>query len=359
MFQTTMEALRDQATKVDDDHEYLDVLISECKFVNDEGKLQITNNDRVIHSCDNSRNELMKGLVSGLPQFELNLLKKSPTDWIEVLEKVQRLNSDKLMTFLLNKKTDSLIHVVPTTWVKTTAHQVLDKVDEFLDVDKEFELRSGEVGHDRIDVHVTHTRNFAMDKAPEDDLFRQHGFFFSHEFGSRPSIGAALERMVCGNGMRRVESGSSAYLGMSEAVAPQVHRIYSKLPTPSVHRMLGICGSFREVRDSYQRIKNIVDEAINTHAESPVSEAKLDELIPFKMVASKYGIDPGDRKPDIWGMTAETPIKAYDLFNAITWVASNCKNLNSRKSAELMVHGGSLMVRDWDLSNIAPKINWN
>lgn len=200
------------------------------------------------------------------------------------------------------------------------------------------------------------------------DIFKL-GFnlFNSEEIFKNARVSHAIERLVCTNG---------AVMGEKESGYTMKHTQISQNLVASFYEHMNLLISKNSMLDKYVREKIDVMTSVNAslrelkmaHDIGMRTADKLNERvsdfdtnIPLAAIANKYGLELPLNKSEQWLSTARTPINMYDLYNVITDLASNRKEVTDEEKMEMQVMvGKTFLKKSPDLLDIAPLITtWN
>lgn len=173
------------------------------------------------------------------------------------------------------------------------------------------------------------------------------------------SVMPFYERLVCENGNTSKQYGFKSDISgkkfnierirkvLEKEVVHESHDSISRLLTDSVEHLRGSNVSINEFMN-FKKFFHPEDhkEIINKYFD----EAYLNKA---------YGCVV-DEKPNVWKMTADAGVNAYDFFNNLTWIASHPDEVKMTKSERLtlQIKASDLLFKsELDLENVAPKVN--
>lgn len=184
----------------------------------------------------------------------------------------------------------------------------------------------------------------------------------------RTFVEMGVERMICTNRARSMEkeftiklkhSGSS--YGLMQDLYNVVDNVinnsdisFEKFLKEKIKRIINCNASLAELNDAYNIGRSCISD-VNDRLPELIEKIQIEEVV------GKYGLEfPIKGKSDRWLTTATTPVNLYQLYNDLTFFASNNKILTADEKVELQVKFGSLFFKKSpDLLDIAPRVNWN
>ena len=359
----TIDQLKKSAVQIDSSREFREVDLTKTKFIHDKDQKKVTlwmdmgKNDWYALSPI-ARRRVMNDLMQGAPNFEQSLQKASRESWKEIMQAVQKVSKTKRTIVHINKETSEILGVSGDKG-KCTALSTVTKIEELANTNNGWDIREGRINNDGVHVvfGINESKYVPEGGTKKHDIFR-NTLFVDHKFGCQPWIGAGLERMWCTNLCYRNETEVWQYILERIPVYVAAQNVLRTIGKIDVTQMQKVNASFNELSLAYNKAEFANEEANKSGRPPVLSDAQLSEMFPLKEVAYKYKINPKKMPPSLWTQTASTPVKAYDLYNNITDLASNVEGLSMKSAMNLRVFGGGLLTRNWDLAQVAPAMSW-
>jgi|GEM_PF-4627523 len=200
------------------------------------------------------------------------------------------------------------------------------------------------------------------------DEFFKSGINFNNGLATGLTVNPYNERLACTNGMIFNRESKSYYLKkleraamqsfLSEVFEPSRFRFYEEIFIQRVRRMHHTECSFAELQNAYLTVRNLMYNA-------PNPDMLLNPEIPMHDVIADYKLHGIDiNRLDInFKRNARTPVKVWDLVNALTYHASHqdtSLNLHNHDRYTLQVYAGMLaMKKTYDTETLLPDIYAN
>jgi len=202
-----------------------------------------------------------------------------------------------------------------------------------------------------------------------DDIFKLALDIVNSEINSCKSSGQlGLERMVCSNRAIKKEKSYRISMNLKQSSEDLINNFYEGINkllfmNISVERYLRErVSQFLNIKASVHEVESAYKIGTNCATMIPTRLADFDELIPLKKICDSYGLQFPIKKQrsEKWKSTASTPIDLYDLFNNLTYIASNAKNLTDEEKMDMQIAiGNTFLGKTPDMLDVAPTINWN
>jgi len=289
--------------------------------------------------------------------------------WTTMTERLKDLRSTEIR-YSVNEK-NRIIHSVnhvDTPWIGNA---------EFIDiVQKVMEKQENNVSLKGIGfgANDTITAQFISNRSEGSitetgmpDLFKL-GFDIrnSESLFKQTSIAYAIERLVCTNRATVADNEYRKTLIHKGSQQLLVNTFYNELNlllsgNISVEKFireklgsfLNVNASLSELAKAYQIGERCIDN-LDTRV------ITFDDLIPLKAIEKRYGIESVSDRSETWQRTASTPVNLYELYNNVTFIASNAKDLSEEEKVNMQIQIGKTFIgHKPDMLDIAPVMNWN
>lgn len=179
-------------------------------------------------------------------------------------------------------------------------------------------------------------------------------------------ISYAIERLVCTNRATVTDKEYKRTLvhkGSQQLLVNTFYSEFYKMLTQNISvekfireklgSFLNVNASLSEMADAYAIGERCIDNL-------DVRVVEFDTLIPLKNIEKRYGIESVYDKSQTWRRTASTPMNLYELYNNVTHIASNAKDLSEEEKVKMQIQiGRSFIGHTPDLLDIAPVMTWN
>lgn len=268
--------------------------------------------------------------------------------------------------------TDSIIgfNKASAPWISNEAF--LDIVAYELQHHPELELKAFRLWDSGAEAQLVFKDKEISILAKATDIFKLGLSMFNSEIVDfRTGARFSLERMFCSNRASMVEKEIqwlATHRGSSENL---IQYFYSNLNNmiqrsdislekfirERVDVMTQVNASLKELETAYELGLTLIDRL-------PDRMSDYDRRIPLKEVAKRYNLEYpiAKKKSDKWKSTASTPVKLYDLYNEITWIASNAPELQDFERFSMEIEIGKAFLSQQRLPDgldIAPIVSWN
>lgn len=188
----------------------------------------------------------------------------------------------------------------------------------------------------------------------------------SESLASSTSLSYAIERLVCTNRATVTEKEYRKTLihkGSQQSLVNLFYNEFNNLISKNISvekfireklgGFLNVNASLSELASAYSIGEKVIDN-LDTRV------LDFDTLIPLKSIEKRYGIESCWDKSQTWLRTASTPINLYELYNNVTFIASNAKDLSEEEKLQMQIQIGKEFIgHKPDMLDIAPIMSWN
>jgi len=344
------------------DESYVHARLSDIVPTVEIGKIALNFREYIL--SDRAASQLCR--ILGVPYyFARSMSSQMPDLWKELSGRITT-GSQKEITFKVDDESFEVVGLFPR-------RSDFISLGKFLRITEEIYRRLSErTGVENMFVDINDFSStaffytpgtFSPIKSESSDLFRYGiGFSASSLEMYAPSISESLLRLVCTNMTYAPAQGGMSFKSRSierilNAVGfiveePERLSRYPEALSSLTEKKL----SYRELENSYLYIAKLKDEG----GEMLVPD--LERRIPLTRVVKAYGYENTDAIPSSlsWKSSARTPITAYQVFNHITEIGSHYTHIPERERLDLLIHAGGLMFKkNWDMDNLAPRIDFS
>lgn len=230
-------------------------------------------------------------------------------------------------------------------------------------IEPDFDIKNLQIQKNCIAVDFM-SKSADIEILPKDIFKPGFSVVLDHSLITSSIVTFSAERLICSNMATVKQKHYYIYINTEteHTVVDTIYNRYFKKVSSSaieklvenIKKMKNINLSLAESEEMYRRLKDI---KLKTSDEPAIKD--LDTKIPLKTFYDKYGMTKRTNKSHKFRTSARTPLNAYDIYNEVTFQASNNKGVSKEDSLELRILGGSLITRKWDLIDLAPSVTWN
>jgi len=304
-------------------------------------------------------------------KFYTDLHSKDVDIWSMMVKKLEQIGN-KSIRFSLGKMIDSdkqgvfSFNPSDSAWI---ANEEFLNIAQWILDNSQAKLERVSVWGSILNIEFTFplTNSVLVESAMINDIFT-YGINLKNDqdLHSVTQVRGAIERLVCTNRAVMSEKGYTEHcqhIGTSSrSLINEVYKILNKKiksPNPidgfiqrQLKPMTECNASLNELKASWDVI-NYIEPSLN-------EDLKINELVPYTKTLKAYNLEDTDDKSKMWMSTASTPIKMYDLYNNMTWIASNHGFIDVEKKLATQIKLGKLFLHDSpNMLDLAPQMNWN